>query len=65
MIAPWTGTGVRVDEVLLAGRRDEYSAEELRERTQERIQQGRERIHIYTNGSTDGNQEKGGAGVYI
>ena len=65
MIAPWTGTGVRVDEVLLAERKDKYSVEELRRKTMERIQQGPEGIHIYTDGSTDGNQEKGGEGVYI
>ena len=51
--------------MLLAGRKDEYSVEELHERTLERIQQGRERIHIDTDGSTDGNQEKGGGGVYV
>ena len=49
----------------LPERKDKYSVEELRRKTMERIQQGREGIHIYTDGSTDGDQEKRGAGVYI
>ena len=50
---------------MLPGTRDEYSATELRERAQRIIHAKRPDITIYTDGSAQGDQTKGGAGVYI
>ena len=44
---------------------DKYSLAELKRKSAEKIASLDTEIIVYTDGSTDGNQENGGAGVYI
>jgi ribonuclease HI len=46
-------------------KKDDYNPEELRRIAIEKIDSIEADIAIYTDGSTDGNQESGGAGIYI
>jgi ribonuclease HI/exonuclease III len=63
---PWTRpSNLRFERVTLDRRKDEYSKEELNRLTTEKIDSMTSDIHIYTDGSTNGQQQNGGAGVYI
>ena len=62
---PWRETNLRFAEVKLEKSKDQYSTEELRRRADERVNEITSEVVIFTDGSTDGNQNKGGAGVYI
>ena len=54
-----------VDEVVLSKKKAEYSEEELKLRTMEKILSIEADFRIYTDGSTSGSQVNGGAGIYI
>ena len=64
-LAPWRTTGLLFDEVKLSKKKDQYTTEELKRLTEARIQEINSEVVIYTDGSTGGNQELGGAGVFI
>ena len=64
-LPPWRETGLTFEEIKLEKKKGEYSAEELRRLTEARIKDLDTEVVIYTDGSTDGNQNRGGAGVYV
>ena len=64
-LAPWKETGLHFKEIQLEKKKSEYSTEELRRLTEESVKDINTDVIIYTDGSTDGNQNRGGAGVYI
>ena len=64
-LPPWRSTGFLFDAVELAKKKDQYTTEELRLLTEEKVGKLDSEVIIYTDGSTDGNQNRGGAGVYI
>jgi ribonuclease HI len=64
-LPPWRSTGFLFDAVELAKKKDQYTTEELRMLTEEKVGKLDSEVIIYTDGSTDGNQNRGGAGVYI
>ena len=66
MIAPWKELEcLTVEEVTLEKKKGEYSTEELRTKTMEKLNSIETTYRIFTDGSTDENQENGGAGIYI
>ena len=63
-LPPWRRTKITFDKVPLDKKKSEYSTEELRTRTEEKIKELEAEAVIYTDGSTSGRQENGGAGMY-
>ena len=64
--SPWTQfSNVNVEKVTLEKRKAEYTAEQLRQLSLDKINTFVVNYRIYTDGSTDGNQRNGGAGTYI
>ena len=61
---PWKVTTIDFQAVELEGKKSDYSEDELRERSIKAIQDLQAMHLVYTDGSTNANQEKGGAGVY-
>ena len=65
-IAPWkTMTQLEVQYVELTKKNSEYRPEQLKQTTLEKIYSIKATLSIYTDGSTNGNQENGGVGVTI
>ena len=64
-VPPWYETGIVFEKVQLEKKKNEYTSEELRARATEKIESLKCEYTVYTDGSTDHNQENGGAGVYI
>ena len=62
---PWRKTKVEFQRVELEKRKSEYTEVELREMSTAKINELQVKYKIYTDGSTNGKQEKGGAGVYV
>ena len=54
-----TITGVELEK-----NKEDYTLEELARETEEKIAEIDADIELYTDGSTSGNQQKGGAGVF-
>ena len=61
----WRTTTIKFDRVRLEKKKNEYSEAELRARTEEKIAELDAEAIIYTDGSTSGYQEYGGAGAYF
>ena len=64
-ISPWASLNVLITEVHLEKKKNEYSEEELKRLTTEKIEEIDADVEIYTDGSTSGEQENGGAGIFI
>jgi hypothetical protein len=64
-LAPWRTTNLYFDEVKLGKNKDQYTTEELKMLTEEKIGEINSEVVIYTDGSTSSDQENGGAGVFI
>ena len=65
-IPPWEEmTNLSIEAVTLEKPKAEYTEAELKERAVIKIASFRANYTIYTDGSTDSNQENGGAGVFI
>ena len=64
-LPPWRVTKMHFEEVKLEKSKDQYTLEELKRRADERVKEITSEVVIFTDGSTDGNQNKGGAGVFI
>ena len=62
---PWNQVNIRLEAVQLEKKKSEYTEEELNRRAVARIEELRKDVEVYTDGSTSGNQERGGAGVFI
>ena len=63
---PWRElVNLKVDYVQLEKKKDRYSPEELRSRAIEKMESLKATITIFTDGSTSGRQERGGAGVFV
>ena len=62
---PWEESGMLFDSFKLEKKKEEYTTEELRERATRKVESMAADVIIYTDGSTDHNQENGGSGVYI
>ena len=61
----WTQDNVTFKEVPLSKPKAEYTVQELQEVTQDMLDELNHDIMVYTDGSTDANQENGGAGVFV
>ena len=65
-LPPWKGLeNLTVDAVPLEKPKEEYLPEELKRISLEKIESINRELTIYTDGSTSGDQENGGAGVVI
>ena len=64
-LEPWRRTTLDFDAVPLTKTKELYSKQELKELTQNKINNIRADVRIWTDGSTNSNQEKGGAGIFI
>ena len=64
-VQPMKPLNIEITEVALEKKKDEYSKDELRRRTEIRIAEIDADVEIYTDGSTDGKQKNGGAGIFI
>ena len=62
---PWRGAGIDIQMVELEKKKGEYSETELLEKSLSKIEEIKVVHRLYTDGSTDGKQEKGGAGFYV
>jgi len=63
---PWqTFPNLIIDYVPLEKKKAEYTPEDLRQAAIQKIESIPATFTIYTDGSTDGNQERGGAGIYV
>jgi len=65
MYPPWRNTPLEFDKVALEKKKEEYTEEELRRKTEEKIEGLWAETVMYTDGSTSGEQENGGAGLYV
>ena len=65
MYPPWRITRLVFDKVPLEKKKEEYTDEELRRMTEEKIEGLWAETVMYTDGSTSGKQENGGAGLYV
>lgn len=65
MYPPWRTTRLVFDKVPLEKKKEEYTEEELKRRTEEKIEGLWAEVVMYTDGSTSGTQERGGAGLYV
>ena len=65
-IKPWeTFANISIRKTHLTKKKAEYQSQELQEIAYQQIKEVAADFYIYTDGSTSGNQENGGAGVYI
>ena len=64
-LAPWRETKLQFEEVKMCKRKEEYTVQELKQMADESVGKIETEVIIFTDGSTDGSQNKGGAGVYI
>ena len=64
-IQPWATLNIRYEQVELKKKKEEYPAEELKRITTEKIESIGADVEIYTDGSTSGCQQEGGAGVFV
>ena len=64
-VDPMTPVNIEMTEVKLEKKKDAYTEEELRRQTECKIAEVNADIEIYTDGSTSGDQRKGGAGIFI
>ena len=62
---PWKQANINLEAVELEKKKSEYTKDKLNRRAIERITELRKDVEIYTDGSTSGRQEKGGAGVFL
>lgn len=65
LVPPWNQPNVEITSVKLERKKEQYSKEELKSRTEEQIDKIKADIQIYTDGSTSGKQANGGAGVTV
>ena len=64
-LAPWRETKLRFEEVKLSKKKEDYTTQELKQLADESVGKVETEVVIFTDGSTDGHQNRGGAGVYI
>ena len=65
-IKPWeTFDNVSLKKVKLSKKKSEYLPAELQQIAEDQIREVEADVYLFTDGSTSGNQEKGGAGVHI
>ena len=64
-LPPWKETKFQFEEVKLKKRKEDHTTEELKLLADEAVEMIESEVIIFTDGSTDGNQNRGGAGVYI
>ena len=65
-LPPWISLDrLTLDKVLLDRPKAEYTSEELKHLSMAKIRSFTTEVTIYTDGSTDELQERGGAGVFI
>ena len=64
-LEPWRNTTLKFEAVALTKSKEEYSKEDLRELTAKKLESMKTELVIWTDGSTNSRQEKGGAGVFI
>ena len=64
-LEPWMSTNLRFETVTLTKPKEQHSKEELKLKTDNKLAQMDADVTIWTDGSTNGRQEKGGAGVFI
>ena len=65
-LPPWKNLDIlTVDAVPLDKPKEEYTPEELKRMSMQKIRSINTEVTIYTDGSTNGEQQDGGAGVYI
>ena len=64
MIPPWQELGINIEQVSMPRKKEEMTREEMFRLTEEKIESLKADVHLYTDGSTSGLQENGGAGVY-
>ena len=64
-LPPWRETKFQFEEVKLKKRKEDHTTEELKLLADEAVEMIESEVIIFTDGSTDGNQNRGGAGVYI
>ena len=62
---PWKQANINLEAVELENKKSEYTEGELNRRAIEKNTELRKNLEIYTDGSTIGRHEKGGAGVFI
>jgi len=63
-VDPMTPLNIEMTEVKLEKKKEAYSEQQLREKTELKIAEVDADIEVYTDGSTSGNQQKGGAGIF-
>ena len=64
-LEPWMTINLQFDTVTLTKPKEQHSKEELKLKTDNKLAQMEADTIIWTDGSTNGRQEKGGAGVFI
>ena len=64
-LEPWKRTQLKFEAVPLEKPKEQYTKTELKTRTEEMITNMEADLMIWTDGSTSGSQERGGAGVLI
>ena len=64
-LPPWRGTEISFKAVQLEGKKKDHTEEQLREQSMKAINDLQVKHLIYTDGSTNADQEKGGAGVFV
>lgn len=64
-LPPWRGTKFKFDEVKLERSKEQYTVEELRKKADEKVEDITSEVVIFTDGSTDAEQNNGGAGVFV
>ena len=64
-LPPWRGTKFKFDEVKLERSKEQYTVEELRKKADEKVADITSEVVIFTDGSTDAEQNNGGAGVFV
>ena len=64
-LPPWRGTEISFKAVQLEGKKKDHTEEQLLEQSMKAINDLQVKHLIYTDGSTNADQEKGGAGVFV
>ena len=64
-VYPMSPLNLTITEVKLTKKKDEHTKEELQRLTECKIAEIDAEVEVYTDGSTAGNQQNGGAGVFI
>ena len=64
-LEPWKATTLKFDAVALSKPKEQYTKEELKALTEQKLSTVEAEIFIWTDGSTSSSQERGGAGVYV